>query len=101
MAYNFFQLKEKPTASKEEARPVPDKFERKDYELLGHGVYVRMAGASATPRREGREALEGYYNYFIGNDPSKWATDVRLYREVWVKGVYEGIDMRYYTEGGG
>jgi hypothetical protein len=44
--------------------------------------------------------LEGYYNYLIGNDPTRHATYVRRYQEAWVKGVYAGIDMRYYLDGG-
>jgi len=44
--------------------------------------------------------LAGYYNYLIGNDPTRHATYVRRYKEAWVKGVYAGIDMRYYLEGG-
>jgi hypothetical protein len=52
------------------------------------------------PKGRGGRLWRGYYNYFIRNDPSRWATNVQRYREVWVKGVYEGIDIRYYTEGG-
>jgi hypothetical protein len=44
--------------------------------------------------------LAGYYNYLIGNDPTRHATYVRRYKEAWVKGVYAGIDMRYYLDGG-
>jgi hypothetical protein len=42
----------------------------------------------------------GYYNYFIGNDKSKHATNCGLYKEVVVKDLYKGIDVRYYFEGG-
>jgi hypothetical protein len=64
VAYNFFQLNEKPTSVREEARPVLDKFEHREHEVLGHGVYMRLMGSVAAPEREGREMLEGYYNYF-------------------------------------
>jgi len=43
---------------------------------------------------------ETYYNYFIGNDTSKWASYVPLYEEVLIKNVYEGIDVRYYFDNG-
>lgn len=99
-AYDFFQLREKPAPARKD-HSVSDKFDRRDYEVMGHGVYMRLRGSAVAPEREGQEPLEGYYNYFfIGNDPSKWATDARRFQTVWVKGVYAGIDMRYYTEGG-
>ncbi len=100
VAYNFFQLREKAPSIPEDHPLLPDKSEWNMYEVIGHGVYMRLQGASAAPEGEGREALAGYYNYFIRNDPARWATNVQRYREVWVKGVYEGIDIRYYTEGG-
>jgi len=63
-------------------------------------VLMKLRGCAAHPQGEGRELLAGYYNYLIGNDPTRHATYVRRYQEAWVKGVYAGIDMRYYLEGG-
>lgn len=40
-----------------------------------------------------------YYNYFLGNDPSKWAGDVSLYGLLTYKDVYPGIDLRIYGVG--
>ena len=36
-------------------------------------------------------------NYFIGNDPSKWAQNVKRFKKVAHQNVYEGIDMNFYT----
>jgi hypothetical protein len=41
---------------------------------------------------------ETYYNYFIGNDSSHWASNVSLYKEILITGVYDNIDVRYYIE---
>ncbi|UJS20680.1 MAG: hypothetical protein L3J18_17630 [Candidatus Brocadia sp.] len=38
----------------------------------------------------------GTVNYFIGNDPKKWKTNVPAYESVVYKGVYDGIDMKFY-----
>jgi hypothetical protein len=51
------------------------------------------------PGYEGIDKQEGYYNYFIGNDSTKWASNVPLFKEVKVKSIYNGIDVRYYYEG--
>ncbi len=47
---------------------------------------------------EGSGKLDTYYNYFFGKDSTKWASFVPLYREVIVKSVWAGIDVRYYFE---
>jgi hypothetical protein len=97
--YTFFKLEEKPSAQAREPS-LREKFGRREVELIGHRVLMRLRGCVAHPQREGRELLAGYYNYLIGNDPTRHATYVRRYKEAWVKGVYAGIDMRYYLEGG-
>ncbi len=84
-------------------------------ELSAHGATLAFAGeASASTRimrllvqranRGSRPAadapLRGQVNYFIGNDPSKWLTDVATYGKVHYPGVYPGIDLVYYgTQG--
>ena len=40
-------------------------------------------------------------NYFIGNDPAKWASDCKIYLGVTYKNIYPNIDLRYYTDGAG
>jgi gliding motility-associated-like protein len=39
-------------------------------------------------------------NYFIGNDPSKWASNCRIFKGITYKDVYPGIDVRYYSDAG-
>jgi hypothetical protein len=97
--YTFFKLEEKPSGEAREPF-LREKFGHREVELIGHRVLMKLRGCAAHPQREGRELLAGYYNYLIGNDPTRHATYVRRYKEVWVKGVYAGIDMRYYLEGG-
>jgi hypothetical protein len=98
--YTFFKLEEVPSANRNELS-LPDKFEHKDYNLIGHRVLMKLQNHNPNPAREGKEKQEGYYNYFIGNDPSKHASHVGLYKEAVVKDVYNGIDLRYYFDKGG
>jgi hypothetical protein len=98
--YTFYKLEEVPSANKNE-RLLPDKFEHKDYNIIGHRVLMKLQNYNPNPAREGKQKQEGYYNYFIGNDPSKHASYVGLYKEAVVKNVYNGIDLRYYFDKGG
>jgi len=97
--YTFYKLEEIPSANRNE-RSLPDKFKHKDYNMIGHRVLMKLQNYNLNPAREGKQKQEGYYNYFIGNDPSKHASYVGLYKEVVVKDVYNGIDLRYYFDKG-
>ena len=54
---------------------------------------LRLAGANPSPEAVGLEELPGRSNYFIGNDPSKWRTNVPRYARVKYGNVYPGIDL--------
>src|SRR5688572_27814964 len=55
-----------------------------------------LVGAARKPLVSGIEDLPGKANYFIGNDPAKWRTNVPLYGKVHYREVYPGIDLVYY-----
>jgi len=41
-----------------------------------------------------------YYNYFLGNDPEKWASKVPLFNQVSYQNLYKGIDLKVYQKEG-
>ncbi|MFT7605365.1 MAG: PKD repeat protein [Saprospiraceae bacterium] len=41
-----------------------------------------------------------YNNYFIGNDPRKWAEKVPILNTIIYDDLYDGIDLKAYSEGG-
>jgi hypothetical protein len=57
---------------------------------------MRLVGANPEPQVVGVDELPGKSNYFIGNDPSNWRTNVPHYRKVKYQDVYPGIDLVYY-----
>lgn len=69
-------------------------------ELIVHGHVVKttFSGANPLPSAGALHPFEYHHNYFIGRDRSKWASNVRLFREVWLYNVYEGIDLHFYTD---
>ena len=61
---------------------------------------MSLVGASESVRASGLEELPGKSNYFIGNDPKKWRTDVANYAKVRYQNVYPGVDLVYYGNQG-
>src|SRR5438270_11448239 len=53
---------------------------------------MKLVGANRNPDIAGTDALPGKSNYFVGNDPSKWRTDVPNYAKVKYRGVYPVTD---------
>ena len=59
-------------------------------------VRMQLAGANAAVEPEGVDPLPGSSNYFLGNDPAKWRSDIPNYAKVRYAGVYPGVDLVYY-----
>ena len=59
-------------------------------------VRMKLVGANESPDIAGLEQLPGKVNYFIGNDPKKWRTNIPTYAKVEHRGVYPGINLVYY-----
>ena len=57
---------------------------------------MRFEGSNSTPKIAGTNPLPGKINYFIGNDPAKWHTDIPSYGAVRYKNVYPGVDAVFY-----
>jgi hypothetical protein len=62
---------------------------------------MKLVGANAGAAVTGADELPGKSNYFIGNDPKKWHSNVPTYAEVKYKAVYPGVDLVYYGNQGG
>ncbi len=63
-------------------------------------VRLGYVGANPHPRVVGLDRLPGVSNYFIGNDRTKWRTNVPGYARVELRDVYPGIDLVYYGRNG-
>jgi hypothetical protein len=62
---------------------------------------AKFVGANPNPEVIGQGQLDYKCNYFLGNDPSKWHTDVPNYETIVLKGIYPGIDLKYSGDGNG
>ncbi|MGA8023808.1 MAG: SBBP repeat-containing protein [Candidatus Acidiferrales bacterium] len=57
---------------------------------------MRLDGANANATVSGVDRMPTKVNYFIGNDPKKWHTDVPAYSQVEYQGIYPGVDLLFY-----
>jgi hypothetical protein len=57
---------------------------------------IRLVGGNAKTHVVGLDELPGKSNYFIGNDPGKWRTNVPNYSKVKYQNVYPGVDLVYH-----
>jgi hypothetical protein len=57
---------------------------------------MKLRNSNHAAKVTGVDELAGTSNYFIGNDPAKWRTNVPTYAKVKYGGIYSGIDLVYY-----
>jgi len=57
---------------------------------------MKLVRADHAAKVTGLGQLPGKSNYFIGNDPEKWHSDVPTFAKVKYRGIYKGIDLIYY-----
>ena len=61
-------------------------------------VTMGFTGSKASSSVTGLHALPGKSNYFIGNDPRKWTTNIPSYSEVLYREVYPNIDLVFHAD---
>lgn len=84
--------------------PLAARFEPTAIKLqLGQGQSTNLSlifeGAAQDATLVGEGKRDGYYNFFIGNDPTKWRSKVATYSGVLYRGLYKGVDVRVREEG--
>jgi hypothetical protein len=57
---------------------------------------LHLVGGNAQTKVEGVRPLAGKSNYFIGNDPNQWHTNVAQYSRVAYENVYPGVNLVFY-----
>ncbi|HET9057253.1 MAG TPA: PKD domain-containing protein [Chitinophagaceae bacterium] len=68
--------------------------------LRSHVYKVTFAGGADNMQLVPDKELASHNNYFIGNDPAKWASNCKVYLGISGKNIYPGVDVRYYSQKG-
>ena len=59
-------------------------------------VRMQLEGANPNADISGMDRLPTRVNYFVGNDPKKWHTDMPAFARVKYAEVYPGVDLVFY-----
>jgi hypothetical protein len=87
--------------SRENIPGFPDEMKRPVYKKEAMLIKAQFVGANLDAHIIGENQLSYNCNYFYGNEPSKWATNVPNYSSITYKDIYTGIDLRYHGDGKG
>ena len=68
--------------------------------LNNHAYKVTFLNSSKEVKIEGKDIHNYYFNYYLGNDSKKWASEVPLFKSLIYNNIYNGIDLIYYEESG-
>lgn len=71
-----------------------------DIVVKSHAYRVKFLGGASSPQVIADKPLPSYNNYFLGNDPSKWASRCKIYQGITIKDIYPNVDVRYYSGDG-
>ncbi|MFZ6014303.1 MAG: PKD domain-containing protein [Bacteroidota bacterium] len=65
----------------------------------GHYFQINLIGSNPHAKAIAEGRLDGHYNYFLGNDSCRWATNALAYASIVYRNVYDGIDFRVSSVG--
>ena len=76
-----------------------DKSFKRDFtELDWHAYNVEFIGANPNPSFQKQLETPEYFNYFVGSDRSKWASEVKGFHRIKYENLYDQIDLQFYSK---
>ncbi|MBI1287080.1 MAG: T9SS type B sorting domain-containing protein [Flavobacteriales bacterium] len=67
--------------------------------IQAHAFRMTFVNANTEAATKTTERSTNYRNYYLGNDPTKWASKVYAYQTVQYVSLYDGIDLKVYSNG--
>jgi len=65
--------------------------------IKAHAYEMTFKDANRTPKIEVISPTSATYNYFIGNDPTRWKSNVAAFEEIYLRDIYPDIDFKLYS----
>jgi len=72
----------------------------RDPQVLKYHEYRMVFEGATTTDIIGGKQQKAYYNYFLGNDQTKWKTGIHPYLALDYKSLYSGVDMHISSDEG-
>lgn len=81
--------------------PFKEMHDKKNYTkpVQMHYYKVVFEGSNPTPTYKNEQTATAYHNFFLGNDPSRWATGVAGHYKITMQELYPGIDLEIFGSG--
>src|SRR3982074_3815304 len=93
LGYTLFLTDQEAVLALPQVTPAAEKQSSKDSTAV---LRMKLVGANPSARILGVNRQPGSSNYFIGNDPARWQTNVANSSRVSYSNAYPGIDLVYY-----
>ncbi len=93
LTFNFYDKKAFKLNHINELKRVKNKKQK----IRGHAYEIIFVDANKNPTVEKHQKGTDYENYFLGSDKSKWKSDVRNYKQVFLRNIYDNIDYEVIT----
>ena len=77
-----------------ETDPIED---APEFEMIDSCLIKALFEGGSPASVRGEDPVQTRYNFFLGNDSRKWATEVRGYRKVTYNEVWPGIDLTFFS----
>ena len=94
--YRLFLKSDEAVIALRKSAPVEPSFTPSVDSPATTAMRLRFLGTNTATTVVGIEKLPGQSNYFVGNDPRQWRTQVPAYARVRYEGIYPGIDLIYH-----
>jgi len=67
-----------------------------DKKVITEALSLSFIGANKNTKITADDKMPGHVNYFIGNDRSKWRSDIPAFGAVTYENIYKNIDIKFY-----
>ncbi len=103
--YQFSRTVERSSAATAATEPAADAIHASSGRLIRDSIETTMikaefVGASEAVEVVGLNEQDYKCNYFMGNDHSKWRTNVPNYSALTMRGLYPGVDITFVVRNG-
>lgn len=95
-SFSFYNQSDLKKAHDNRHKKNPDA----NLKIKSHAYRLQFIGHNPNHTAVSKEKSKSFHNYYLGNDPKKWAGNVPLFHEVDFKALYNGIDLKIYSASG-